>query len=292
MKGLCQAEECERPRVYARFCITHHRRMKEFGSLDLPPALTVEERFWSKVTKTDGCWLWTGAVSSTGYGSFNVGGRKYDAAHRYAWRTLRGSYPSGMHLDHLCRVRKCVNPDHLEVVTFQENLRRAPGSSQWLHERGVCRRGHVVAEDAYVSHAGTPQEVVKCARCARATWKSKATGQRPPKGLRGLIYERSGGLCECCLRPMALASMHLHHRKLRSQGGTWDPENIIGVLSACHNIHPRSIHQNPQASYDAGLLVRREDDPAQTPVIIDGEWYVHDARGHRTPVLGPVRGTA
>ena len=83
----------------------------------------VQERFWAKVRKTDGCWLWTGSHNGLGYGTIRSVGRKM-YVHRYSYELLVGPIPAGLELDHLCRVPGCVNPDHLEPVTHAENLRR------------------------------------------------------------------------------------------------------------------------------------------------------------------------
>lgn len=72
----------------------------------------------------DGCWIWLGKPTAGGYGRANRGGR-YVAAHRAVYEAHRGRIPDGLELDHLCAVRMCVNPKHLEVVTHAENLRRA-----------------------------------------------------------------------------------------------------------------------------------------------------------------------
>lgn len=89
------------------------------------------ERFWAKVDKdgSGGCWLWTGA-STRGYGTFGVGYRAEHThrkvyAHRWVYEHEIGPIPEGFQVDHLCFVRLCVNPAHLEAVTQQENLRRA-----------------------------------------------------------------------------------------------------------------------------------------------------------------------
>ena len=93
-----------------------------------------ESRFWSKVQKTDPCWLWM-AGKRCGYGVFWDGER--DAgAHRLSYVLHKGPIPEGLEIDHLCFVPECVNPAHLEAVTKEENLKR----------RGVtkthCAQGH------------------------------------------------------------------------------------------------------------------------------------------------------
>lgn len=94
-------------------------------------------RVWAKVEKTPTCWLWMGAVTD-GYGSLRFAGRQF-RAHRFIYALLVGEIPEGMTLDHLCRVRHCVNPAHLEVVTPQENWRRGPNHP---YNRTRCPRGH------------------------------------------------------------------------------------------------------------------------------------------------------
>ena len=95
-------------------------------------------RFWEKVSKTDTCWLWTGSEATNGYGQFSVGGRLM-AAHRWAYEQSVGSVPDGLDLDHLCNVRLCVNPGHLEPVTRKENVLRA---HRRLGSDEHCRNGH------------------------------------------------------------------------------------------------------------------------------------------------------
>ena len=73
------------------------------------------DRFWAKVDKTDECWLWTAGTNYDGYGQFWVDG-KYMGAHRFSWELANGPI-SGRKLDHRCRVKRCVNPDHLRVLT-------------------------------------------------------------------------------------------------------------------------------------------------------------------------------
>lgn len=91
----------------------------------------VAERFWEKVEIAD-CWEWTGAAHEAGYGRFNDGA-KIVPSHRWAWENLVGKIAPGLHIDHLCRNPKCVNPDHLEPVTPGENARRGFGATAQRH---------------------------------------------------------------------------------------------------------------------------------------------------------------
>jgi hypothetical protein len=96
-----------------------------------------EERFWAKVAKADGCWLWTGAKDTSGYGNFQGIG-----AHRIAYQLTVGPIPEGLTIDHLCRVRACVNPVHMEPVTRKENTWRGEGRAGKEHRQTECIHGH------------------------------------------------------------------------------------------------------------------------------------------------------
>jgi hypothetical protein len=82
--------------------------------------IVLNEYFWSKVQKrADGCWVWMAGVNTGGYGGY-----QQKMVHRLTYEALVGPIPQGLELDHLCRVKPCCNPDHLEPVTRRENALR------------------------------------------------------------------------------------------------------------------------------------------------------------------------
>jgi hypothetical protein len=99
------------------------------------------DRFWPKVAKGSGCWQWTGALNNHGYGVVRGAEGRAVLAHRVSYELSAGSIPDGLTLDHLCRNRGCVNPDHLEAVTHAENMARGT-----LATRTHCLNGHSYAD--------------------------------------------------------------------------------------------------------------------------------------------------
>lgn len=95
--------------------------------------------FLARVAEVDGCILWTGAVSDNSYPRMMVERGKYIGAHIWVWRHLHGPIPDGFDIDHICHVRICVNPNHLEAKPREEN--RAEG---WLRHARRSRRDAVL----------------------------------------------------------------------------------------------------------------------------------------------------
>ncbi len=124
-----------------------------------------EARFWLNIEHDDSldCWVWAGVRDSGGYGHTRINGRQY-RAHRVAYELFVGVIPEGMHVDHLCRNRACINPDHMELVTPRENVLRGVGISAENARKTACIHGHLFdAANTYVSKTGRRQ----CRECHR-----------------------------------------------------------------------------------------------------------------------------
>lgn len=133
------------------------------------------DRFWARVDKReDGCWVWTG-TQSRGYGQIIVDGRVY-RVHRYSWFIHKGTWPSpSLTLDHLCRNKACVNPDHLEEVTARENVRRAQEATGTKAYATHCANGHeFTSENTWVTKRGF-RRCKECRRLGRAGTEKSST---------------------------------------------------------------------------------------------------------------------
>ena len=105
-------------------------------------SITPIERFLSKlIIKESGCWEWIGGRSGAGYGELRTGGNRIKA-HRFSYEWFKGKIPDGLQIDHLCRNHKCVNPDHLEVVTNRDNTIRGIGITAKNAIATYCQNGH------------------------------------------------------------------------------------------------------------------------------------------------------
>jgi hypothetical protein len=147
----------------------HVQRVAKYGTIHPATGKLNRERYlWSFVQvpeRVDGCWMWTGTLTEDGYGwgafmrSLTPGGSAL--AHRAVFELYAGPIPPDLVLDHLCRVPRCVNPEHLEPVTNLENSRRG------LHGvlRTHCAMGHELSTpNLYVRPGSSRRECRECKR--------------------------------------------------------------------------------------------------------------------------------
>ena len=125
--------------------------------------MTVAERFWAKVDKCGDCWIWSAGRLRNGYGQFRLPD-KHVLAHRFAYELEVGLIPEGLTIDHLCRVRECVNPAHLEAVSLRENLLRAETFQGVNARKNECPKGHPYSEENTRMYRGKRH----CRSCDRA----------------------------------------------------------------------------------------------------------------------------
>ena len=124
------------------------------------------KRFCKKVLidETSGCWVWI-ASKSRGYGMLTLAGTAMPA-HRAAYEHWAGPIPIGLTIDHLCRIRACVNPAHMECVTLTENIARGEGPSAKGARRTHCNHGHaLVGENLYMQRNSKGRLFRRCRTC-------------------------------------------------------------------------------------------------------------------------------
>jgi hypothetical protein len=151
-----------------------------FSPLGDHPRWRDPARFWARVEETETCWLWRGTVRADGYGKLWV--RAHNVfAHRVAYELIYGPIPEGLQIDHLCRVRACVRPSHLEAVTAAENTRRVipyrkspdRGSYPRTEPRLSCSKGHLLTEDNVITKKRGQRQCRVCSNAAKREWKKR-----------------------------------------------------------------------------------------------------------------------
>lgn len=138
------------------------------------------ERFMAKVSPEpmSGCWLWIAALGGKGYGYF-WDGTKSRRAHRVAYEMLRGQIPAGMQIDHLCRVRCCVNPQHMEIVDNRTNVLRGIGlTARHAAKTTCCNRHEFTAGNTYITTEGA-RSCKACRRDSDSRHRAKERQKNP-----------------------------------------------------------------------------------------------------------------
>jgi len=136
------------------------------------------ERFLAKIRVEDrgyktACWVWAASKYSDGYGQFGVSPKHQIGSHRFAYNYWVGPIPDGLELDHLCRVRECCNPEHLEPVTHKVNMLRGLAAEVTIRRqrsKSHCPYGHPYAgHNLYLTSNGWRQ----CRACSRRRYENK-----------------------------------------------------------------------------------------------------------------------
>lgn len=184
---------------------------------------TVED-FWAQVDKTsdpDGCWLWTGSIKRTGYGQMRLAGRRI-ITHRFAYELVVGPIPEGLQIDHLCRVRSCCNPAHLEPVTLKQNVLRGVGTSAENARKTACDQGHPLDEqNTYFDGRGRV-----CLTCRRKREREAKAARKaqiaadPSLAPHGVLTTYSNWACRCdkCKTAWSEYMREYHQRRKATRG--------------------------------------------------------------------------
>lgn len=169
------------------------------------------ERFWSKVSPepNSGCWLWA-ASGSHGYGRFPFLKSEWlekrgELAHRHAYKALVGPIPDGLELDHLCRVRCCVNPAHLEPVSHAENVRRGNSGSN-TRSKTHCPQGHPYEGDNLRIGKNGKYLARYCIACTREAGRKRNARLQAQRALARIAQVALASLMLACSSPPARLS--------------------------------------------------------------------------------------
>jgi hypothetical protein len=152
------------------------------GPLDQVPTAdpgldALDRRFWDKVEKTSACWLWLAQRNHRGYGRFWIDGA-LRLAHRVAYGAANGPIPKGLQLDHLCRNRACVRPDHLEPVTSRENTLRGEAAPAVNARKSACDKGHPFTPDNTNVRLNGDRRCRTCHAANNRAWRARHAQDR------------------------------------------------------------------------------------------------------------------
>lgn len=150
----------------ARFCSTACR----YG--------TLAERFWEKVEKTDGCWLWTASLTNKGYGEFRLNEPSPILAHRVAYELAHGPIPPGLFVCHHCDNPPCVRPDHLFLGTQKDNAQDMVRKGRHANTKKThCKHGHPFTSENTGRGRNGSRTCITCARTRHRRYEDHRAGR-------------------------------------------------------------------------------------------------------------------
>lgn len=171
---VCPIDECPSSVRAGGLCSKHYQRRRKYGNPETvyqgrPPRIGEDKRFDCKyiVDKSD-CWLWQANIHANGYGKFKSDSGKTLLAHRFSYERAYGAISPDLQIDHLCRVRSCVNPSHLEQVTAKVNTYRGVSFSAVNAFKTHCVHGHSFDADNTRIYYFKDRPHRACRSCARA----------------------------------------------------------------------------------------------------------------------------
>lgn len=236
----CAVMGCGRPVRGRGWCQAHYMRWWYTGDVrpnepvGSHPRGTPMERLCAQTRREDDCLLWTGTIGGDGYGTLMIDGRNIKA-HRLAYELFVGPIPKGLVLDHLCRVRRCVDPNHLEPVTSAENTRRA--ARLITH----CPAGHPY-DDKNTRVTPDGGRICRACHCARerAAYRRRQEVSREVKARQAVyVALRAGQITrpDHCGRCGVSCIPDGHHE-------SYEPEHwleVVWLCRACHGATHRKV---------------------------------------------------
>lgn len=122
MTKPCLVVTCDTSQVSRGYCNKHYLKLLRYGDPEIASQYryNTPELFWSKAVRVGDCLIWQGRLDDKGYGRWRCDGQEM-RAHQYAFTNSHGPIPQGMEVDHRCRVRACVDPNHLRIATSKQN---------------------------------------------------------------------------------------------------------------------------------------------------------------------------